>query len=107
MSRVRQHVLGLALLAIAGAGAPRAAETKIVTIENLQFHPVTLTVRQGDTIVWRNADLFPHNVVAQAGTFQSPEIPASGTWTYTAKRKGEFRYMCTLHPSMKATLIVH
>lgn len=94
------------MLAMVGAGGPRAAETKTVTIENLQFHPVTLTVKRGDTVVWRNADLFPHNVVAQSGAFRSPEVGASGTWVYTAKQAGEFPYVCTLHPSMKGMLIV-
>ncbi|MFL6621130.1 MAG: cupredoxin family copper-binding protein [Sulfurifustis sp.] len=107
MARARYIAVGLAVLVLTGAAPLRAAETKIVTIENLQFQPVTLTVKQGDTVVWRNADLFPHNVVAQGGAFRSPEIAANGRWTYTAKQKGEFGYACTLHPSMKGTLIVH
>lgn len=107
MARARDLLLTLAVLVLASASEPRAAETKTVTIENLQFQPVTLTVKQGDTVTWRNADLFPHNVTAEGGAFRSPEIAANGTWIYTAKQKGEFRYVCTLHPSMKGTLIVH
>lgn len=94
----------LAVLALAST-AGQAAETKTVTIENLKFQPATLSVKQGDTVVWKNADLFPHTATAPGG-FDSKEIAANGTWKFTAKKKGTFQYICTLHPTMKGTLVV-
>ncbi len=93
-----------AVLALAGAGG-QAADTKTVVIENLQFRPATLTVRPGDTIVWKNADIFPHTATAPGG-FDSKEIAPNTTWTFTPTRTGKFPYVCTLHPTMKGTLVV-
>lgn len=105
-SRLRLVVLvpvfaALTLVSIGG----HAAETKVVTIEGLTFQPAVLAVKQGDTVIWKNADLYAHTVTA-AGAFDSKEIAPSGTWKFTAKKKGNFPYICTLHPTMKGTLVV-
>ncbi len=94
----------LAVLTLISASG-RAAETKTVTIEGLTFQPAVLTVQQGDTVIWKNADLYAHTATA-AGAFDSKEIAPNGTWKFTAKKKGSFPYICTLHPTMKGTLVV-
>jgi plastocyanin len=71
----------------------------------MRFNPDTLTVERGDTIVWVNKDLVPHTVTA-AHTFDSHQIAPQASWTYVARRPGHYAYVCTLHPTMKATLIV-
>ena len=38
--------------------------------------------------------------------FDSGEIAPGKTWKYTAKKPGKFPYVCTLHPTMKGTLVV-
>ena len=83
-----------------------APATHTVVMEGVTFTPQTLTVKQGDTIVWANKDLFPHTATAQDGSFDSREIPVSKSWKYVAKKVGTHSYVCTLHPTMKATLIV-
>ncbi len=95
----------LAVLASAALSTPAAARTHTVTIENMQFTPVRLSVRAGDRIVWVNRDLFPHTVTAGDRAFDSGPIPAGGSWTYVASKRGEYPYLCTLHPTMKATLV--
>jgi plastocyanin len=99
--------LALALslaVAVAFADAP-APRTYTVTIENMGFTPKTLTVQRRDRVVWVNKDLFPHT--ASARTFDSHEIAANGSWTYVARKPGEYAYGCSLHPTMKGKLIVH
>ena len=97
----------LAVLASASTAGPAAAETKTIYIDGMQFQPPTLTVHRGDTIIWRNRDFFPHNVTASNGAFKSGDIAANGgSWKYQAGRQGEFPYICTIHPTMKGTLIV-
>jgi plastocyanin len=83
------------------------AATHTVTIEGTRFHPQVLTVEAGDSIVWVNKDPFPHTVTSRAGGFDSHEIPPDKSWAYTARTKGEFPYICTLHPTMRAMLRVH
>jgi plastocyanin len=56
--------------------------------------------------VWTNRDSFPHTATSQAGGFDSDEIAAGRSWTYTAATAGEFTYLCTLHRGMKGTLRV-
>lgn len=71
----------------------------------MRFIPETLTVHRGDRIVWRNKDLVPHTVTAE-NIFDSQSIPAAGSWTYVAAKAGTLPYVCSLHPTMKATLEV-
>lgn len=77
-----------------------------VVIEGTRYEPQALTVRAGDTVVWINRDFFPHTVTAQAGGFDSKAIATGKSWKYVARKAGVFPYICTLHPTMKATLRV-
>jgi plastocyanin len=77
-----------------------------VVIEGTRFEPQVLTVRAGDTVVWINKDPFPHTVTAQAGGFDSKSIAPDKSWKYTPGKAGVFPYVCTLHPTMTATLRV-
>jgi plastocyanin len=75
-----------------------------VIIEAMSFQPGVLTVRVGDSVVWRNQDPFPHTATSSA--FDSKSIPPGQTWKYTTRTRGEFPYVCTFHPTMKAILRV-
>ena len=93
--------LGLGL----GAAEPAAkGTTHTVVMEAVSFRPGVLTVRVGDSVVWQNKDLFPHT--ATAPTFDSKIIAVDRSWRYVAKARGEFPYVCSLHPTMKGTLRV-
>jgi plastocyanin len=83
-----------------------APKTHTVVIEAMQFSPQVLEVKVGDTVVWVNKDAFPHNAVATVPGFQSKEIASDGSWKFKAVKKGTFPYLCTLHPMMKASLVV-
>lgn len=100
-------MLLMALLGVAG-WMPAFAESRVhvVTIEGMKFSPDTLEVQAGDTVVWRNKDIVPHNATAAHQGFQSPTISPEGSWKFTARKKGEYDYLCTLHPTMKAKLMV-
>jgi len=83
-----------------------AAKTYTVTIEGMRFNPQTLTVHRGDRLVWINRDLFPHTATADSKAFDSGSIAPNVSWTYRARRVGEFDYGCTFHPTMRARLVV-
>ena len=103
------HVLAAVLIAASFAYGSAAIAAKPVThnvvIEGVKYAPETLTVKRGETVVWVNKDPFPHTVTAK-GAFDSHDIAAGKSWKYTARRAGEYVYICTLHPNMKATLKV-
>ena len=88
-----------------GEAAGSKPVTVKVTIEAMQFSPGDVTVRPGDTVVWTNNDLVAHTVTSKTGVFDSKVIPPGRSWTFVAKRKGDFAYICSLHP-MKASLTV-
>jgi plastocyanin len=113
----RRIVTAVAVLAVAIAGlAPtgmgmsateaRQPKTHTVTIEGTSFQPDRLTVAVGDTIVWINKDPFPHTATSTAGAFDSGTIPPEKSWTFKAPKTGQFSYICSLHPTMKAQLTV-
>jgi plastocyanin len=76
-----------------------------VVIQGMQFVPAELVVAKGDVIVWTNEDYVPHTVTAP-GVFDSKTIEIKQQWRYTAEQPGEVPYVCTLHPTMRAKLIV-
>lgn len=76
-----------------------------VVIRGMQFVPAELVVAKGDIIVWSNEDYVPHTATAP-GVFDSKTIETKRQWRYTAKEPGVVPYVCTLHPSMKAKLVV-
>lgn len=105
MPAMRAHPFVLALLLSAGALA-HAGNTHAIVIDAMEFKPRTLEVRVGDTVTWTNKDAFPHTAASAKPAFSSPEIGSGKTWKMVVRTKGDFDYICTLHPTMKARLIV-
>ena len=81
-------------------------KTHTVTTENMRFQPESLTVARGDTVVWVNKDLVPHTATSKAGGFDSQVIQAEKSWRVSVRKKGDFAYVCTFHPTMRAMLRV-
>jgi len=77
-----------------------------VLIEGTSFTPQSLTVRRGDTVVWKNKDPFPHTVTARNRHFDSGILAEDQSWQYTANEPGKFPYFCTLHQIMTGVLTV-
>ena len=108
----QRHCLMTLLLAVLFSGvsafssaAPRF-RTHTVEIEALKFSPATLEVMMGDTVIWKNKDAFPHNATAENKGFRSADIQSGQSWKFKTGNMGVFPYVCTLHPGMKAVLIV-
>jgi plastocyanin len=109
---VRTGALCLLIVAALAVDASRAQRkdgggtTHTVVISGTAFKPATLTVNVGDRIEWKNDDPFAHTVTSSEGHFDSKAIAAGQTWTYRVNQKGQFPYLCTLHRTMKGTLVV-
>jgi plastocyanin len=97
---------GLIVCAVVVFADQRKAKTHTITIEGMRFQPEALTISPGDTVVWVNKDLVPHTATSKAGNFDSKLIEADKSWNYTVRTKGDFGYICTFHPTMKAMLRV-
>ena len=85
--------------------SPKSAVHTVI-IDGMQYSPQTLEVHVGDTVIWKNKDPFPHTATADNRAFDSRSIPPNGTWKFIAKRRGNYPYICVLHPTMKARLVV-
>jgi plastocyanin len=111
-------VLGLAAvsLCVVAAALPAAASgpdagpsaTKRVTVGDDFFRQKTVTINSGDTVRWRWAGRNRHNVTVTRGPreFQS-STKSSGRYSKTLRRRGTYRYICTVHaPSMRGKVVV-
>ena len=67
---------------------------------DLQFHPATLTVNQGDTVTFTNAGGF-HNVVSDTSGLFSSGSASTNAWTVTVPFNdvGTFGFHCEIHGS--------
>ncbi|MBV8835175.1 MAG: cupredoxin family copper-binding protein [Alphaproteobacteria bacterium] len=109
--RARVHARALlfaAALAAAGLLSPAAANAADVTvkIDNFTFTPQKLTVKAGDTVTWENVDDIPHTVVATNRSFKSKALDTNDKFSFTFTTPGTIEYFCSLHPHMKASLVV-
>jgi plastocyanin len=79
-----------------------------VTIHDYKFEPETVTLHQGETVEWKNADTVAHTatVDGQKPAFDSGNLSTGATWRYVAATKGTYNYICTIHKFMKGQLIV-
>ncbi|WP_128566107.1 cupredoxin domain-containing protein, partial [Methylobacterium crusticola] len=87
----------------ATAAEPPAAE---VRIDNFTFSPAVLTVAAGTRVTWVNGDDIPHTVVANDQSFRSRALDTDDRFAVTFERAGTYRYFCSLHPHMVATVVV-
>ncbi len=83
------------------------AETHVVVADSASFKPKVLEVRAGDTVVWKNEDIFVHNVHATDKSFGSKDLSPKQSFKWKATKKGRHAYGCTLHPMMTGTLVVN
>jgi plastocyanin len=90
------------------AAVPKGPQTHTIVVREIKFQPAVLTVKVGDTVEWRNDDIVPHTATstAQPKKFDSGILPVGSSWKYVVTKRGTYFYTCTLHPNMKAELIV-
>jgi plastocyanin len=90
------------------AAVPKGPQTHTVVVREIKFQPAVLMAKVGDTVEWRNDDIVPHTATstAQPKQFDSGILPVGSSWKYVVTKRGAYFYTCTLHPNMKAELIV-
>lgn len=77
----------------------------MVVLKNFQYQPAQLNVRVGQTVEFRNEDIYDHTVTADDGSFDSGTIPGGKSWKLTVSKPGTIAYHCVPHPNMKAVLV--
>jgi plastocyanin len=99
---------GVAMVMAASAdfSAVQAQESNAVVIKNFMFAPMSLTVKTGSTVTWKNLDGEPHAVVNDAGLFHSGPLDQDDTFQFKFDKPGVYNVFCGIHPYMKATITV-
>lgn len=86
-----------------------------VVMRNLAFSPSTMTIRVGQTVVWRNDDSAPHTTTSGSCSGQTcTPMPGwdSGTlnfgqsFSHTFSAAGTFTYYCRVHGAMMQGTVV-
>ena len=94
--------------AVAGAllsmpGAPAAAATHVVVIDQMKYAPVP-ALKVGDVVTFQNKDLFRHTVTASNNSFNLDLMPgASGSLRINSA--GHAAFYCKYHPGMRGTMV--
>ena len=111
----RTIAIALILCALPAGGVAYAAQATgeaEIEMEDFAFVPARKVVRKGQLVKWKNSDRAPHNAVATKRVdgkpvFRTRTINKDGRVTIRAPRTaGTYRYICTIHPQMKGTLVV-
>ena len=104
LSRMLLRALPLALLL--PSSAPAFADGATVVMKNFDFAPMAITVPVGATVTWKNLDGEPHTVVSAEGVFRSGALDQNDTYTFKFNKPGTYKYVCSIHPKMMASVVV-
>jgi plastocyanin len=94
-----------------GVSAPTTTEPEI-EMEDFSFRPARMIVSPRALVVWKNRDRVAHNAqslarVGERPLFRTRNVGFRGEATARAPlRAGTYRYICTIHPRMRGSLIV-
>ena len=77
-----------------------------VTIKDFAFGPASLEVAVGSTVTWTNEDSASHTATADDGSFDSSSLATGSIFSHTFAAAWTFAYHCSIHSSMKATIVV-
>lgn len=105
MKQLTATLLLLLAILIFDTEAAMAGEVTI-TIKNFDFSPMDLSIAAGDSVVWKNLDGEPHTVASADGLFRSQALDQNDSFRFTFAKPGTYRYVCSIHPNMKATITV-
>jgi plastocyanin len=116
---MRRAALALAVLALAlgaatapaqmahdGHGMDAAAPAASVSIAASAYGPVDVDVLVGDTVRWSNDSVRAHTVSADDGTWSSPHLVFTDSYSHRFDDAGSIAYYCKLHVFMRGVVNV-
>jgi plastocyanin len=98
--------VGMLIALSADFSVAQAQESNPVAIKNFMFSPMTLTIKAGSTVTWKNLDGEPHTVVNDVGLFRSGALDQNDTYQFKFDKPGVYKIFCGIHPNMKETITV-
>jgi plastocyanin len=107
--RLRSSIAAISAAALVVLTASTSsASTRSVVLRDIAFKPATVKIHRGDRVRWRWDDGdTPHNVTSRGSTrFKSSTTKSTGTYVARFRRRGTYRYVCTIHPGMAGRVVV-
>ena len=85
-----------------------AAEPFQIVIDAFMFQSAEVKIPAGTEVVWVNKDDEPHTVVSAGENrlFKSPPLDTGDSFTFKFVTPGTYKYFCSIHPYMTATIVV-
>jgi plastocyanin len=77
-----------------------------VVMKGFAFSPGSITIKVGESVTWTNQDGTTHTVTANNGEFSSGNIASGGGFTFKFDKAGTYPYHCSIHSTMKGTIVV-
>ena len=74
------------------APASNSPSSTPISIKSSGYSNANLKISMGSSVTWRNDDSVAHTVTADNGNFDSGDIMAGGTYSYTFPSAGTFTY---------------
>jgi plastocyanin len=104
---MRTAMFAFAVLSLSGTGAAVAQPgPTVIAIKDFDFSPMTVTIPAGAQVTWKNLDGEIHTVVSLDGTFRSVALDQGDSFTFRFTKPGTYLYLCSVHPQMKARVVV-
>lgn len=96
------------LAGCSGSDDPPAHDpgTDTVTIRDNAFEPRTISVQQGDSVLFQNKDDATHGVKLDSGERSIPSIAPGKEASFTLPTPGSHAFHCPFHPAMRGTILV-
>jgi plastocyanin len=109
--------LGLAAMALPSTAAgpstsgdldATASATKRVRVGDFFFRSRSITIQRGDTVRWVWVGRAPHDVTVTRGPVRfGSRTKTDGAYRKRLRRRGTYRYICTVHPdNMRGRVVV-
>ena len=84
-----------------------AAAEQTVEIADLAFAPEELTIAAGSAVTWVSLDPdLPHTATSDDDVFDSGNLTEGQDFSFTFDEAGTFAYFCSVHPTMRGTIVV-
>jgi len=96
-----------ALAVGAAPAAPATTATATVQIKRSSFVKALTTIKTGDTVKWVNTDTQNHQVVSNNGSFVSPILGPSKSYSHRFNAAGTYRYHDGLNAAVRGTIKVN
>lgn len=88
-----------------GGGTSGGTATEVqVAISGFAFDPASVEIAAGGTVTWTNNDSASHTVTGSG--WESASLAQGDTFSHTFATAGTYDYACSVHPSMKGTVVV-